>query len=73
MANYRIYCLNTAGHIASSGDCDSASDKEACGIAAHLLKPGERAEIWKGILRVGAVSLASVAGVEEAVERAAAG
>ena len=52
MVRYRIYLRDAEGRIMSHTDADCASDREACVLAKSLIKPGEQAEVWRGVRRV---------------------
>ncbi len=57
MVRYRIYLRDAEGRIMSHTDADCASDREACVLAKSLIKPGEQAEVWRGVRRVQLIGL----------------
>lgn len=61
MARYRIYLRDSDEQIISHGNTVCATDYEACIVAASLVEPGERAEIWHGVRRVHLIGLATLA------------
>jgi hypothetical protein len=56
MADYRIYRLDSDGHIVWGRDACCATDDEALAEAAAKLRAAELAEVWTGARRVGQVS-----------------
>lgn len=59
MPHYRIYALDTAGHIVSGHDALCGDDQEARRTALGLLEAGRDGEIWNGRRRVGRVNQAT--------------
>ena len=48
MAHYRILITCGDGHLLSRTDTDCSSDRDACHLAAKLLRRGAQAEVWDG-------------------------
>ncbi len=56
MPNYRLYDLDTAGHILSAADAVCVDDAEAYALARTRLGPGQRREIWRSREFLGVVT-----------------
>ncbi len=46
MAHYRILITDGYGYTISRTDSDCSGDREACDLAAKLLRQGVQAEVW---------------------------
>jgi hypothetical protein len=47
MADYRLYCLDGAGHIALADWIEAVSDEDAIGEARRLRPEAHRCELWQ--------------------------
>ncbi len=56
MPNYRLYDLDTAGHILSAADAVCVDDAEAYALARTRLGPGQRREVWRSREFLGVVT-----------------
>jgi|GEM_PF-6448463 len=56
MPNYRLYDLDSAGHILSAADAVCADDSEAYAVARSRLGPGQRREVWRSREFLGVVT-----------------
>jgi hypothetical protein len=56
MPHYRIYSLDSAGHIVSGFDHTMFSDAEAIAVAYTMFKPRQLFEIWQGTRQVWAIA-----------------
>ena len=48
MVDYRIYCLDGAGHISFAKEMTANTDHEAIAAALSLNKDALKCEVWKG-------------------------
>jgi len=48
MRDYRVYCLDGAGHIDSAETIRASSDAEAIAVATKMKLGGRKCEVWQG-------------------------
>jgi hypothetical protein len=65
MANYRLYCLDGAGHISMAEWLEADTDEQAIAIAREMRPEAHKCEVW---LQNRLVSRLNSAGQFERVE-----
>ena len=48
MTNYRVYCLDGAGHIDSAESISADNDAVAITMATQMKVGGTKCEVWEG-------------------------
>ena len=64
MTDNQISLLDGAGHTASTSNAKCVDDREALGLAQHMVGGRSHADVWAGTRRVGPVTEASGADIK---------